>query len=90
MALYYFHVRTDRTLVADEDGIDLPHMEAVRREALVSAHEFSAEARWAGVLAFEITDAQGRVVLRLPIQRRSAACGLVPLSWTEPHRATLH
>ena len=38
MPLYYFHVRTERGLVEDEEGIDLPHMQAVRHEALVSAH----------------------------------------------------
>ena len=68
MALYYFHVRTDRGLVEDEEGVDLPHMQAVRREALVSAHAFMAEAQWSGALAFEVVDAAGETVLILPIQ----------------------
>ena len=68
MPLYYFHVRTDRGLVEDEEGIELPDMQAVRREALVSAHEFTAEAQWSGALAFEVVDAAGETVLTLPIQ----------------------
>jgi uncharacterized protein DUF6894 len=73
MAQYYFHVRTERGLVEDEEGIDLPHMQAVRREALVSAHEFMAEAQWSGALAFEVVDAAGETVLTLPIQAVSFA-----------------
>ena len=68
MALYYFHVRTDRGLFADEEGIELQNLTEVRREALVSAHEFLAEAEWSGPLAFEVTDQRGRTVLTLPIQ----------------------
>ncbi len=68
MAQYYFHVRTDRGLVEDEEGIDLPHMQAVRHEALVSAHEFTAVAEWSGVLTFEVADDAGETVLILPIQ----------------------
>jgi hypothetical protein len=43
-------------------------MQAVRREALVSAHEFMAEAQWSGALTFEVADASGGTVLTLPIQ----------------------
>ena len=68
MALYYFHVRTDRGLFVDEEGIELPDLDEVRREALVSAHEFLAEAEWSGPLAFEVTDQNGRTVMTLPIQ----------------------
>jgi hypothetical protein len=68
MAQYYFHVRTDCGLVEDEEGIDLPHMQAVRREALVSAHEFMAEAQRSGILTFEVANASGDTVLVLPIQ----------------------
>ena len=68
MPLYYFHVRTERGLVLDEEGIDLPHMQAVRREALTSAAEFMAEAEWSGALTLEVEDASGDTVLTLPIQ----------------------
>jgi len=71
MPLYYFHVRTERGLFEDEEGIDLPHMQAVRHEALVSAHEFMAEAEWSGVLTLEVEDASGDTVLTLPIQALS-------------------
>ncbi len=71
MAHYYFHVRTDRGLVEDEEGIDLAHMQAVMSEALVSAHEFIAEAEWSGALTFEVADDLGDTVLILPIQALS-------------------
>ncbi len=71
MAQYYFHVRTDRGLVEDEEGIDLAHMQAVMSGALVSAHEFIAEAEWSGALTFEVADDLGDTVLILPIQALS-------------------
>ena len=71
MPLYYFHVRTERGLFLDDDGIDLPNLAAVRREALTSAQEFLAEAEWSGPLAFDVTDQNGRTVLTLPIQASS-------------------
>ena len=71
MALYFFHVRTERGLFLDDDGIDLPTLAAVRREAFTSAQEFLAEAEWSGPLAFEVTDQNGRTVLTLPIQALS-------------------
>ena len=78
MPLYYFHVRTERGLVEDEEGIELADMQAVRREALVSTHEFTAEAEWSGSLTFEVADASGDTVLTLPIQ---------PVSFEWPGRA---
>jgi hypothetical protein len=68
MPLYYFHVRTDGGLVEDEEGIELPHMQAVMSEALTSAAEFTAEAEWSGPLILEVEDASGDTVLTLPIQ----------------------
>ena len=68
MPLYYFHVRTDGGLVEDEEGIELPHMQAVMSEALTSAAEFTAEAEWSGALTFEVADDLGDTVLILPIQ----------------------
>ena len=71
MSLYRFHIRDASGLIEDEEGIDLPHLDAVRREALVSAHQFLAEAEWSGPLTFEVTDARGDTVLTLPIQALS-------------------
>jgi hypothetical protein len=42
MPRYYFHVYDDYTAL-DEDGIDLPDVEAARREALVGARALAAE-----------------------------------------------
>jgi hypothetical protein len=73
MSLYYFHVRTDHGLVEDEEGIDLPHLQAVMNEALTSAAEFSAEAEWSGSLAFEVMDEHGQIVLRMPVRHLAVA-----------------
>lgn len=72
MPLYYFHVRTERGLVQDEDGVDLPDLPSVINEALVSASEFLAEAEAPQALAFEVADEWGRMVLQLPIRNREA------------------
>ena len=82
MPLYYFHVRTERGLFLDDDGIDLPNFAAVRLEALTSAHEFLAEAEWSGPLAFQVTDQRGRTVLTLPIQA-------ISLGWPAHTSSTL-
>jgi hypothetical protein len=68
MPLYYFHVRTDAGLVADEDGIELPDILSVLNEALVSAHDFLTDVKWSDPLSFEVADEHGHIVLRLPIQ----------------------
>ncbi len=90
MALYYFHVRTQSGLVEDEEGLDLPHLDAVRREAVVSAHEFLAEAEWSGPLAFEVTDARGETVLTLPIQALSLCSSGLARPALAQGLATLH
>ena len=82
MSLYYFHVRTESGLSIDEEGIELENLDEVRREALVSAQEFLAEAEWSGPLAFEVTDQRGRTVLTLPIQA-------ISLGWPAHTRPTL-
>ena len=67
MPHYFFHVR-DRRDLPDEDGADLPDMQAVRGEAIRAAGEmvrdldgaFTGE-EW----TMEVTDEAGRPVLTL-------------------------
>ena len=90
MPLYYFNVRTDACLVADEDGIELPDISSVLNEALVSAHDFLADVEWSGSLLFEVADEHGRIVLRLPIQNLRWAWQRLITAAQEHNGAALH
>jgi hypothetical protein len=68
MCIYRFHVRDALGLVEDEEGVDLPDLFAVLKEALHSAREFLAEASALNGMQFEIADAAGRIVPRVPFQ----------------------
>ncbi len=68
MCIYRIHVRDALGLVEDEEGVDLPDLFAVLKEALHSAPEFLAEASALDGMQFEIVDVTGRIVLRVPIQ----------------------
>ncbi|QFY61117.1 hypothetical protein FZ934_12265 [Rhizobium grahamii] len=64
--LFYFNVRSENSYDIDEEGVDLPTLEAARSEARKSAREMVAELvlhdrRIAG-MRFEITDSSGDVL----------------------------
>ena len=67
LGIYRFHVRDALGLVEDTDGTELPHLYAALAEALRSAREFLAEASATPGMQFEIADATGQVVLKVPI-----------------------
>jgi hypothetical protein len=73
MAIYQFHIRDERGLILDDEGVDLPDVLAVVREAIVSANEFFAEAETPSDMLFEITDEAGRIVLCVPIRNHAGA-----------------
>ncbi|MGJ3262147.1 MAG: DUF6894 family protein [Salinarimonas sp.] len=70
MPVYYFHIRSDRGVHPDTEGVRLPDGEAVRREAIDRALvEMSEGARhdedrmsW----TFDVRDDQDRRVLEFP------------------------
>lgn len=70
MARYFFHERSVGGYHIDEHGIDLPDLEAVRREAIAGARSMIAAAALTGRLSlevvFEVIDEQGTLVLTLP------------------------
>ncbi len=68
MALFHFHVRHEQGLVHDDEPLDLPDLSAVFAEAIRSAREFFADATALGPLEFEIADAGGDIVLKLPVE----------------------
>jgi hypothetical protein len=59
MPTFFFDLQLERAhLVEDDEGIDLPNLEAVKREATTSAREQIADAAKQG---FDIIDRQFRV-----------------------------
>ncbi|WP_029032101.1 DUF6894 family protein [Salinarimonas rosea] len=70
MPVYYFHIRSDRGVHPDTDGVRLPDGEAVRREAidraLVEMAEGEKHAEDRTGWAFDIRDDHDRPVLELP------------------------
>jgi hypothetical protein len=71
MARFFFHLKSDGGLITDDDGIDLPGLSEVTREALQSARELLAEAIKTGKPtlpeALLVVDETGRPVLELPL-----------------------
>jgi hypothetical protein len=67
LGLYHFHVRDSFGLVEDQEGAELPGLNAALAGALRSAEEFLAEASPTPGMQFEITDSTGCVVLKVAI-----------------------
>jgi uncharacterized protein DUF6894 len=72
MPRYYFHVRSANDTVLDEEGDDLPDLEAAHRQALASARELLGNAIKAGrdpvPESIVIADALGLVVMIVPLK----------------------
>lgn len=77
MPIFYFHIRAGNLMIRDEEGLDAPHLDDVREEALQSARDLLSE----GVLAGEdrsdwavlVAEASGQIVLTLPLSRSVGA-----------------
>lgn len=67
MPLFFFHMRTGRGLDTDTIGVDLPHLDAARSQALRAISDLLRDAALTGQPvpgeAFEIADAEERPVL---------------------------
>jgi hypothetical protein len=67
---YYFHIRDGDTFIVDPDGTELDRVASAMNEARDHAREIVADQLKAGRLStgqvFEVTDANGRIVGRLP------------------------
>ena len=67
MPLFFFHMRTGRGLDADTIGVDLPDLDAARRQALWAVSDLLRDAALTGRpvpgKAFEIADEEERPVL---------------------------
>ena len=66
MARYYFHIRDSWNLIPDEEGMELPTMNAARTEAYASADDISRAAIQDGLnvqaCAIEIADQAGNIL----------------------------
>jgi hypothetical protein len=83
MPLYFFHIRDRDDLHEDEEGVDLPDLQAVLEEALRADRELAVESAGLYGLEFEITDSSGRTVLKVPIQERRRNPDLPPAPGAE-------
>ena len=69
MPRYFFNIRDGYDVDEDEEGIELPDIEAARAEALATVEELRDELRDAGNIELEITDESGRRLLTVPFFR---------------------
>jgi hypothetical protein len=71
MVRFHFHLIDGDQLITDDEGSDLPDLSAARREAVLAAREFLAEAIKAGKPrvpeAFIISDEAGRELGRVAL-----------------------
>ena len=72
MPRYYFHIRSSNGLIRDPDGTELPDLPAALSDAELAARDLLAALLKDGAVldgqVFEITDADGHVVERLPFR----------------------
>jgi hypothetical protein len=70
MPVFFFNFWDHNTYVSDQNGIELPDVNAVRRKALVTAREILEDGADQGDdrtgWTFDIKDSQERTVLTLP------------------------
>jgi uncharacterized protein DUF6894 len=83
MPRYFFHLRDQHYLHEDQEGIELPDLQAVLEEALRTDRELAVEPVGLYGLEFEITDGSGRTVLKVPIQERRRNPDLPPAPGAE-------
>ena len=73
MPLYYFDLLDGDTLVRDEEGQDLPDVEAARCECIESARELIASGVRKGIdvthrLSFRVRDESDDIVVEVPFR----------------------
>ena len=71
MSVHYFHIRDERGLIEDKEGIELPDLHAAFQETLRSVREFTRDTSPPTSMQIEIADEAGRIVLKVPLGRPS-------------------
>jgi len=69
MPRYYFNIRDGYDVDEDDEGIELPDIEAARAEALATVEELRDQLADAGDIELEITDETGRRLMTVPFFR---------------------
>jgi hypothetical protein len=72
MPRYFFNIRDGYDVDEDDEGVELPDIEAARAEAIATVKELRDElGSDVGTIELEITDEAGRRVLTVPFSRHS-------------------
>jgi hypothetical protein len=69
MPRYYFNVRDGFEVDEDDEGVDLPDVEAARAEAIATVEEIRDELGEVSGIELEILDEEGRRLLSVPFAR---------------------
>lgn len=69
MPLFFFNIRDGYELDEDEEGIELPDLEAARAEALAIVEELRDQLSDAANIELEIADESGQRLLTVPFFR---------------------
>jgi hypothetical protein len=69
MPLFFFNIRDGYELDEDEEGIELPDLEAARAEALAIVEELRDQLTDAANIELEIADESGQRLLTVPFFR---------------------
>jgi hypothetical protein len=72
MARFFFNLASERGLIGDDEGLDLPDIAAARQAALEAARDLAAQAvrhgndgPWKAIV---VCDETGKLVLELPLE----------------------
>ena len=69
MPLFFFNIRDGYEVDEDEEGVELPDLEAARAEALATVEELRDQLTDAANIELEIMDDTGRRLLTVPFAR---------------------
>jgi hypothetical protein len=69
MPRFFFNIRDGYDVDEDDEGIELPDIEAARAEAIATVEELRDELSDAGNIELEIVDEAGRRLLTVPFFR---------------------
>jgi hypothetical protein len=69
MPRFFFNIRDGHDFDEDDEGVELPDVDAARAEALATVEELRGELPDAGNIELEITDESGRRLLTVPFFR---------------------
>jgi hypothetical protein len=69
MPRFFFNIRDGYDLDEDDEGIELPDLDAARAEALATVEELRDQLSDAGNIELEIADESGRRLLTVPFFR---------------------